>query len=392
MNLLAHTCYIILIITLIIALLIAIQMNHPPSLKGAYLNTSSTNARKTGEFNPSDLAYPQVFQNRSDMSNLFVKIKKLVNAPPFAKVIINSGATESIAQCVYWAKCSNQYGTLQGTDFDHSAVADNCASFNVPYNSTELRKGKLLDTCSAVMLTQVNSKTGEILNLNNFKRNVIDKYSYITGEPNENNPFNKHVRQYKPLIFIDATQSIMKTPIDMNAWGANAVFFSLHKIGGHVGEGILIINDPSNSFKPLISGKQQGGLRGGTYPLESILNEEELFDNFDDFNARKESWTRAVTKFEGAGLNVYKPRTDHLFNTILIDINHCPLGIINRLANKGIYVGNVSACANETETLTGGDKKEYKPFERAVRISFLNPDELTDVVSDEIIAEISKGE
>ena len=325
---------------------------------------------------------------------MFNKIKKLVNAPPFAKVIINSGATESIAQCVYWAKCYNKFGTIQGTDFDHSAVADNCATFDIPYNSTELRKGKLLDTCSAIILTQVNSKTGEILNLDNFKHNVIDKYSYITGEPNENNPFNKHVRQYKPLIFIDATQSIMKVPIDMEKWGVNAVFFSLHKIGGHVGEGILVINDSNDTFKPLISGKQQGGLRGGTYPLESILNEEEIFENFDDFNVRKESWNQAVSKFEAAGLKVFKPRTEHLYNTILIDINHCPLGIINRLANENIYVGNVSACANETESISGGgdDSKEFQPFERAIRISYLNPNELTDKVTDAIIAEIAKGE
>ncbi len=370
------------------------QSNQPPKLKGAYLNTSSTNARISGELNASDLAYPQVFQNRNDLISLTTKIKKLVKAPPFAKVIINSGATESIAQCVFWAKCYNKYGTIQGTDFDHSAVADNCASFEVPYENQLLRKGKLLNNCSAIMLTQANSKTGEILNINNFKHNVLDKYSYISESSNEQNSFNKHVRQYRPLLFIDATQSIMKVPIEMEKWNANAVFFSLHKLGGRVGEGVLVINDTNSSFKPLISGKQQEGLRGGTYSIESLLMCESIFDNFDDSNERIESWNHSVQRLEAAGLTVYKPKCEHLYNTILINVNSCPLGVINRLANKGIYVGNISACANETDAkMKGGDvdgdaDEKHEPFERAIRISYLNSSDINDEIIDEIVKEI----
>lgn len=370
-------------------------MNSPPSLKGAYLNYSSTNSRKNGSLNPSDLAYPQVLEQRKDLMALENKIKKLINAPINANVIVNSGATESIAQCVFWAKQYNQYGIIQGTDFDHSAVKDNCDNYEIGYDSVNLRKSKIVDNCSMIFLTQVNSRNGEILNIENFKRNCLDKYTYM-NQQNGSNPYNKHVRQYKPLVVLDATQSMNKVPIDMERWGLNAVFFSLHKMGAPIGLGILVVSDPTKTFKPLIAGKQQNMLRGGTYPLDSLLHHSYIFDDFDDLNERKEKWQHSYDKLTGAGLKVYKPESDHLYNTLLIEVNKCPLMAINELAEKNIYVGNVSACANEVEQqnlkLNGGkkDKKVYAPYERAIRISFKKSKELDDSVLDAIIAEVKK--
>ena len=368
-------------------------MTTPSKLKGAYLNYSSTNARKNGTLNPSDLAYPQILESRQDFVGLSRTLCSRINAPRNTKVIINSGATESIAQCVWWAKQYNQFGIVQGTNYDHTAVKDNCDNFDLTYNDTNLRKNKIMDNCAMLFLTHVDSKTGEILDIPNFKRNVLDKYDYLYSDKGIN-PYNKHVRQYKPLVVLDATQSINKIPIDMERWGLNAVFFSLHKLGGPIGLGLLFINDTNNTFKPLIAGKQQDTLRGGTYPLESVLMSSYIFDRFDDLNERKERWNEVYDKLTKAGLSVYKPKGKHLYNTFLIDVKQCPLAIINSLAEKNIYIGNVSACANEqttndttndTGTINGGNTDEPKPFEKAVRISFMKSKELTNEVVDEII-------
>ena len=374
-------------------------MTTPPSLKGAYLNYSSTNARKNGTLNPSDLAYPQILDSRQDFFSLANKLCGQINAPFKTRVIINSGATESIAQCIWWAKQNNQFGIIQGTNFDHSAVKDNCENFGLTYDNVALRKNKILDNCAMIFLTHVDSKTGEILDIANFKRNVLDKYNYLYSDKLAN-PYNKHVRQYKPLVVLDATQSMNKIPIDMERWGINAVFFSLHKLGGPIGTGLLFIDDSTHTFKPLIAGKQQGELRGGTFPLESVLNSAYIFDHYDDANERKERWQQVYDKLTKAGLVVYKPKGKHLYNTLLIDIHHCPLGIINALAEKNIYVGNVSACANETadkeqkakKKLKGGDTDEHEiqPFEKAIRISFKKSKELTDDVIDQIVKVIKE--
>ena len=403
MNQLVHGFYLFIILILVIILLVYKHMTTPPSLKGAYLNYSSTNARKNGTLNPSDLAYPQILESRQDFFALCNKLCGQINAPFNSRVIINSGATESIAQCVWWAKQNNQFGIVQGTDYDHSAVKDNCENFGLTYDNVNLRKNKILDNCSMIFLTQVDSKTGEVLDMNNFKRNILDKYNYLYSD--SSNPYNKHVRQYKPLIVLDATQSFNKIPIDMERWELNAVFFSLHKLGGPIGTGLLIINDSNNTFKPLIAGKQQGELRGGTFPLEAVLNSAHIFNQFDDANERKERWEQAYDKLTKAGLIVYKPKGKHLYNTFLIDVRRCPLGIINALAEKNIYVGNISACANETEekaSQKGGSKthnedneaneeaKELKPFEKAIRISFRKSKELPDSVLDEIISAVNE--
>ena len=61
---------LVIITILLVLLLVNKRMNAPPSLKGAYLNYSSTNARKNGTLNPSDLAYPQVLEDRYSFNQL----------------------------------------------------------------------------------------------------------------------------------------------------------------------------------------------------------------------------------------------------------------------------------------------------------------------------------
>lgn len=399
----------LLFITMVILLIILIIRKISPSrsmkthIKGAYLNYASTNAKQNGTLNPSDLAYPQVMEQREELNQLIQRIKKLVNAPVDAKVIFNSGATESIANCVFWAKSYNKYGTIMGSEYDHSAVADNCKNMDIPYNAT-VRSGKLDDRCSMIFLTHVNAKTGEIANIQNFINNVINRYNYLYNEPF--NPYITNVQQYRPLIVLDATQSIMKVPIDMERWKLNAVFFSLHKIGGPIGMGVMVIQDTSFApFKPLIAGKQQQELRGGTFPLNTFLYNENLFDTFDDFNVRKEAWTQGLKQLKDSGLNVYEPKHSHLYNTYLIKVDSCPLGIINNLALKGIYVGNISACANETaynkaivksrsRSRKGGNNDKNNDTDsvedKFIRLSFAKPEEVNSEVLTEIVNAIKK--
>lgn len=404
---LIHFCYILLIVFIVIILFMTkntLENKRKMNFKGAYLNYSSTCAPKNGFLNPSDLGYPQNIELRSDIERLEMKIKQLINAPVNSKVIINSGATESIANCVFWAKNYNKYGSIVGTKFDHSAVKDNCKTFDVEY-STDIKNIK--ENCSMVFLTHVDSKSGEIMNINNFVRN-FNSISFLQNE----NPFSQssNIAQYKPLLVLDATQSIMKVPINMEKWKLNAVFFSLHKIGGPIGYGVLVVDNVNETFKPLISGKQQHSMRGGTMALQNVIEYEHIFDEYDDFNTRKEKWEETFQKMKSAGLKIYEPKGEHLYNTFLISIKGCPLELINKLAIKGIYVGNVSACKNEElvdeienenaseSKLTGSSKdssetnvesKDTKDtndiFENAIRISFKNVSDITDSIVNTII-------
>lgn len=384
-------------------------------LKGAYLNYASTAAPKNGTLNPSDIGYSQNYDLRSEVESLKNQYKRLVNAPLHAKVIFNSGATESIANCVFWAKSYNQYGSVVGTKYDHSAVKANCDTYGLTYTD-EFNEKSLMNNCAMVMLTQVNSKTGEILNVDSFNQN-FKRFTFMNDSlnplrANEYHPFNdKYTLQYRPIVALDASQSIGKVPIDMEKWGLNAVFFSLHKIGGPIGLGVLIINDTVQfPFKPLIAGAQQMTLRGGTLPMQEFVNCDWVLQNKDDANLRKAKWNEVMDKLKKNGLKVYEPKNKHLYNTFLICVKGCPLKTISKLASEGIYVGNVSACKNEdilnkimnekedesdvmdkVDALTGGDievsqeDKDGSEWDNSIRISFSEADELDDGIVDAII-------
>ena len=130
--------------------------------------------------------------------------------------------------------------------------------------------------------------------------------------------------------------------------------------------------------------------------MHLFLENEHIFSNFDDFNERKDAWTKSFQKLKAAGLTIYEPKGSHLYNTFLIDVHKCPLGIVNSLAQKNIYVGTASACKNE-ELVNNADQSEHisggnKPFDKSIRISFSKSKEIDDPILDEIIDEIKNSD
>ena len=347
-----------------------------------YLNVNSTLAPRTGYYNPSDLGYTNMRILRNEKERTFNEIKKFVNAPENSKVILTSGATEAIATCINWARKYNRYGAIYGTPFDHSAIKENAENQEMKY--AQISDANKITNASAIFLTHVNSRNGEIMD-----DGMMTIANRIRSSASINPEFNASdiiVLPYEPLVFIDATQSITKIPIDMSATGANALFFSLHKIGGPMNEGILIVNEPKDKpFVPLIAGAQNDGMRGGTLNEAAFVENRDIFEYEPAPETRAETWNKAVKKLEDKGINVSKPKGEHLFNTIVIRTDECPLAAIDSLYKKGICVGTLSACENE-RMLTGGAE-----VDKTIRISFMNSDELDEKTIDTIIATIKNN-
>ena len=236
---------------------------------------------------------------------------------------------------------------------------------------------------SCLFLTHVSPHTGEIIPMDKLI-NKLD-FTYLNELDDYNEDGIEVVGQYKPLMILDASQSIGKTKIDMKNWDLNAVFFSLHKIGGKMNCGVLLIKDDiEKPFKPLIAGKQQNAMRGGTYDIYSYLNFDELYNNFTeniDHQQCKKTWKKAHTAFKRAGLDVYEPKYNHLYNTILIRTKVCSYNIIKELSQYGIYVSGKTAC----DSLDKSDK------ESDIRISFINGD-ISNKTIDKIVEVINKWE
>ena len=165
---------------------------------------------------------------------------------------------------------------------------------------------------------------------------------------------------------------------------------------------------------PLYRTYKQDNLLVGVWKVDESADELcAMFDNFSLYESayskftsekRKQEWQAGFDYLKSRGLNVYTPKGDHLYNTLLIDTNnHCPLEAIKNLAdNHGIYVGNKTACANEINKKTGEVKvikhlhggaasKDLKPYDNSIRISFIEPGSLNKGALKAIADEISKA-
>jgi cysteine sulfinate desulfinase/cysteine desulfurase-like protein len=238
--------------------------------------------------------------------------------------------------------------------------------------------------------------------------NLLVQYKYIDELTDNDEIYGADkLLQHRPIVMLDATQSIGKVNILMHGHKQpiDVVMASLHKLGFPLNfSGVLVLNASiKEQYVPLIAGAQQDGKRGGSYSLTSLLSNAGLLDHQDPLEQRKAEWESARKYFQSRGLNVYTPKGDHLYNTILIDTNnHCPLELIKTLADDHeIYVGNKTACANEVNKKTGEVKvlknlqggkasKDPRPFDNSVRISFVEPGTLDEGALKVIADEISK--
>ncbi len=360
-----------------------------------YLNSNSTLYSHTGEFNMSDGIYDENIRDKKELSKMENRIRELVGAQKEAVVIFNSGASESISTIAHWAKELVPTGIMIGSEFDHSSVKEAAELYNVEYRQT-LFDNNFDDYISCVFMTQVNSATGEIMDLEKMVSNYR-KCIYSDECLNNVNDRYSRLLPFKPLFVADITQSVTKVPVNMSKLGLNAAFFSTHKIGGKIGHGVLVVNqDINHKFVPLIAGSQNHGLRGGSMSAKQLLEDKDIYDHSDknNYSSRKKKWKDTVDKFRNRGIEVYTPSHEHLYNTILIDTrDKCPYELLDNLAKKGVYISSRSACMMDAYlngTIDETENEIVKPFDNSIRISFVTDDEINDDVIDIISHEVLK--
>lgn len=168
------------------------------------------------------------------------------NIPKQSHVIVSTAEHPSITEGIKYLEDNNEI-----------SVTWIKPKYNGEICINEIIKTITFDT-STVIIQSVNGETGYIQNimlLNNYLKN--------------NRP--------EIHLHIDNTQGYKKINYPPNV--GRSISLSLHKIGSIIGIGVLLVEKEIN-LRPLIFGKQNDGLRGGTYNFAAIMLSLEVIRNY----------------------------------------------------------------------------------------------------------------
>ena len=135
---------------------------------------------------------------------------------------------EHHANVVPWLILKEDYGI----NVEFVGVTEN---FDLDYNDF---RDKLSGRVKVVSLTHVSNTTGQIFDITNVNSLLLARYG----------------RQQKPLLIVDASQSVPHFQVDIEKLGCDALFFTGHKVFADSGIGVLWAKEELlTELKPIFS-------------------------------------------------------------------------------------------------------------------------------------------
>ena len=289
-------------------------------------------------YNPSSLYSPATMV-RLDVEEARAKIAKFINAYP-DEIIFTSCGSESNALAIKGSGAT----WLFTTPIEHKSIqALNLGDqTKVTYILVD-NKGKVseenlcyhIKTASDCFDSEVcifaqihaNNEVGTV--------NSVQKRSFFDNK--------NHI-----LFHVDATQSFGKIPIDVKALGVDTLAASGHKIGCPKGIGILYVKR-GVKLNPLITGSQNGGLRGGTENVPYIMGLAKAVELCDVNHNEKmrDLFNYMVEQIQIRQLGkINGDLEDRLFDIVSLTLNENVHGeaLVYWLSRKGYYISAGSAC------------------------------------------------
>ena len=183
-------------------------------------------------------------------------------------------------------------------------------------------------------------------------------------------------------LHCDATQAAGRLSISLEAWGADMLTFSAHKIGGPKGVGALVCTTKARErLVPLLrGGGQEGGLRAGTENVAAIAGFATALDlackemtRMQELKGKRDAFEKKL-KARLQGLRVVGSETLRLANTSCFIHPRLSAELLLMLCDsEGIAISSGAACSSgkvapsHVLRAMGFDEDACR---RAVRISF----------------------
>ena len=296
------------------------------------------------------------------------------------EVIFNSGATEGINHAIKGYALRNRSRGNEIICFknEHPAVLNSVAylskiGFKIIYINPDKSgsiivdeiKNQINNNTIMVIAMSVNNEIGSINDLNQIY-NIVKKYP-------------------KCVLFSDVTQSIGK--INFNYNNLDMFAFSIHKIGGIIGSGILVKKKKILLDKLIDGGPQENNYRPGTVSLPLIISS--VYALKKAINNLLENYKHVYEL--NLHLHAHLKRIDEVFINSNSDFPYIvnfslkskrASVVIEALSSKEIYVSSLSACNSKhnvvsTNLLNMGVDKRLA--ENSIRVSFSNKNTLNEV-------------
>ena len=191
------------------------------------------------------------------------QVARLIGASP-EEIVFNSCGTESDSTAIWAALRSNpERKHVITTRVEHPAVKNLCEGLvNYGYRVTVVpvdREGNLdldylydhlNDDTAIVSIMWANNESGVVFPVEEISRKV---------------------REHGIIFHTDAVQTAGKLPIDVSRTGVDMLSMSGHKIHAPKGVGVLYVRKGTKFSPFMVGGHQEGGRRGGTENVASII-------------------------------------------------------------------------------------------------------------------------
>ena len=297
--------------------------------------------------NAASVHHPWGWDAAEAVAQARAQVAALIGARP-AEIIFTSGATEAIHLGLMGAARAYRHRGhhILTCATEHRAVLDTCAAlaadgFQVTYlpvaPSGQLSLDRLAQAVtpetSLVCLMHANNETGLLHPLAEF---------------------SAWLRARDILLMTDATQSLGKVPVDVDALGVDLATFSAHKLYGPKGIGALYLRrQPRVQLDTgLPGGGQERGLRPGTLNVPGIvgfgqacaLAAQELATEGPRLAALRDAFEAALVHAYGAQVNGQGDRLPHTTNLTFPGLDGEAL--LRAMPELGLSQG--AACSSAT--------------------------------------------
>ncbi len=311
--------------------------------------------------NPSN-PYPFAKKAADAIEEARAHIALLIGAQP-EEIVFTSCATESNQTILYGTG-----GEIAASTVEHSSINKFLKRRETAHSIPVDSSGRLDLEALNYILGKLQIKLVSVIWANN-ETGVISPVEEIA----------ELCKKYGVLFLSDAVQAAGKIEIDVEQVGIDYLSISAHKIYGPKGIGALYVREGS-SYKPLLVGSQERGLRGGTESVPLIVG----FGKAAEL-AKKNLTTRADHTREIRNLLEQRVLQEipcamingdtkyRLPNTTNIGLRGIDSEILVQLmGNQGIMISNGSACKSSAITpshVLQSMGKSHEEASEAVRFS-----------------------